>query len=125
MSATDVAPLNGSAPGLELSVTVEGSTIVIAVRGEVDASSIPTLMDVLIGVIADRDGDVAVDLCHTEFIDSAAARALGRAGQFLVDRGRRLTVRSPSRLAIRILTIHDLFHLVEPVSSSPDELISP
>ena len=124
MSATDVAPLNRSAPGLELSVTTDGSTIVIAVRGELDASSVSTLLDVLIGVIADRDGDVAVDLCRTDFIDSAAARALGRAGQFLVDRGRPLTVRSPSRLAMRVLTIHDLCHLIDPASSSPRELIS-
>jgi anti-anti-sigma factor len=125
MSATDVAPFSRSVPGLELSMTAEGSTTVIAVRGELDASSVPTLMDVLIGVIADRDGDVAVDLGHADFIDSAAARALGRAGQFLVNRGRRLAVRSPSRIAVRVLTIHDLFHLVAPASSSPGELVSP
>jgi len=125
MSATGVAPSTHSAPGLELSVTTEGSTTVIAIRGEIDASSVPMLMDVLIGVIADREGDVAVDLCRTDFIDSATARALGRAGQFLVDRDRRLTVRSPSTVAIRVLTIHDLFHLDEPASSSPGELISP
>ena len=124
MSAADVAPSRGSAPGLALAVTTEGSTTVIVVGGELDASSVPTLMDVLIGVIADREGDVAVDLCHAGFIDSAAARALGRAAQFLAERDRRLTVRSPSRIAIRVLTLHDLAALVEPASSAPGELIS-
>src|SRR6476646_11741936 len=102
MSAADVAPSRGSAPGLALARTTQGSTTVIAVSGEVDASSVPTLMDVLIGVIADRDGDVAIDLCHAGFLDSDAACALSRAAQFLADRGRRLTVRSPSRIAIRV-----------------------
>jgi anti-anti-sigma factor len=124
MSAGDLATSSDWAPGLALALTTERPTTVIAVRGELDASSVRMLMDVLIGVIADRDGDVAVDLRHTDVIDAAAARALGRAAQFLADRGRRLTVRSSSRTAIRVLTIHHLAALVEPASSVPGELTS-
>lgn len=113
MSVTDIAPLTRSAPGLLLCVSREGSATVVVIRGEADSATVPTLMDVLVGVIADRTDDVVVDLSQTEFIDSAAVRALARAGQFLAERDRRLTIRSPSRLAIRVLTIHELFHLVE------------
>jgi anti-anti-sigma factor len=114
MLSTHVAPLTRTAPGLVLSVVAEADATLIVVRGEVDSFAVPTLMDVLVGVIADRDGDVAVDLSQAEFIDSATARAFARAGHFLAERDRRLIIRSPSRIATRVLTIHDLFHLVEP-----------
>jgi anti-anti-sigma factor len=117
MSVTDIAPFTRSAPGLLLSVSTEGSATVIVLRGEADSATVPTLMDVLVSVIAERPGDVVVDLSQTDFIDSASVRALARAGQFLAERDRRLTIRSPSRLAIRVLTIHDLFHLVESAPS--------
>jgi anti-anti-sigma factor len=119
MSVLEVAPYTRSAPGLWLSIATEGSATVVAVRGEVDRATVPTLMDVLVGVIADQSNDVIVDLALTDFIDTAAVRALARAGAFLAERDRRLLLRSPSRSARRVLTIHDLVHLVEPARSVP------
>lgn len=114
MSLTAIAPFTRSAPGLVVVVSSEGADTVVAVRGELDSAVVPVVLDVLVGVSADHDGDVVVDLSQTDFIDSASVRALSRAGQFLTERGRRLTVRSPSRLAARVLRIHDLFDLVAP-----------
>ncbi|MEY2454726.1 MAG: hypothetical protein QOD92_4300 [Acidimicrobiaceae bacterium] len=113
MSVTGVAPYTRSVPGLLLSISAEDGAMLIAARGELDNASVPTLMDVLIGVLADCDGDVVVDLAHADFIDSAAVRALTRAAHFLSERKRRLSIRSPSRLALRVLTIHGLCDLLE------------
>lgn len=113
MSVIDVPLFTRSAPGLVLEVSAEGAATVVAVRGEADNATVPTLMEVVVEVIEAQAGDVVVDLSQADFIDSATVRALARAGQLLAARDRRLTVRSPSRLAARVLTIHDLFHLVE------------
>ena len=117
MSVNDVAPFTRSVPGLLLSVSAEGAAIVIVLRGEADLGTAPTLTDVLIDVIARQAGDVVVDLSQADFIDSATVRVFARAGRFLAERYRRLTIRSPSRSAVRVLTIHDLFHLIEPAPS--------
>jgi anti-anti-sigma factor len=117
MSVTDVAPFTRAVPGLLLSVSAEGSATVIGLRGEADIATVSALTDLLVDVIAQHAGDVVVDLSQSDFIDSATVRALARAGQFLAERDRHLSIRSPSRLAVRVLTLHDLFHLVEPAPS--------
>jgi anti-anti-sigma factor len=114
MTLTLLAPFTRTVPGLVVSVSAEGAATVIALRGEADPAVLPVLVDVLVRVIADHDGAVVVDLAQTEFIDTATVRVIGRAGQFLGDRGRQLTLRSPSRLAVHVLGFGGLSHLVEP-----------
>ncbi len=70
-------------------------------------------MDALARVIADNDGAIVVDLAETKFIDTGTARAFARASQFLGHRGRELTLRSPSRIAVRVLTLLGLSDLIE------------
>ena len=72
----------------------------------------PTMRNFVLFHYAQRLPDGA--LAQAEFIDTATARVLGRAGEFLGHRGRQLTPRSPSRLAIRVLAVFGLCHLVEP-----------
>jgi len=69
---------------------------------------------VLARVIAEDRGAVVIDLTETAFIDTAIVRAIGRAAEVLRERDRPLIVRSPSRLAARVLEIFGLCHLVEP-----------
>ena len=95
-------------------MSAEGAATVIALRGEADLAALPAVVDMFVRVIADHQGAVVVDLAQAEFIDIATARVLGRAGEFLGHRGRQLTPRSPSRLAIRVLAVFGLCHLVEP-----------
>jgi anti-anti-sigma factor len=100
-------------PNLVVSVSVEGGGAVMALRGEADPATLPVLMNMLARVIADHEGAVVIDLAEIEFIDTATVRALGRAEQFLGDRGRQLKVRSPTRLAVHVLAFGGLSHLVE------------
>ncbi len=113
MTVTASAPFTRTVARLVVSVGVESDFTVIALRGRCDAAALPTLVDVICRVIADHDGTVVVDLADTTFIDSVTLGALGRAGQFLEDRGRQLTLRSPSGLALGILDTLKLSRLVE------------
>ncbi|MHB8671051.1 MAG: STAS domain-containing protein [Acidimicrobiales bacterium] len=96
-----------------MSISDEGPATVIALRGEVDLATMPLLQDALERVIIDCGGAVIVDLTRTQFIDTATGRAFGRADQALSERGRSLTLRSPSRLTARVLAFLGLSHLVE------------
>ena len=91
----------------------EGTRIVVVVCGEADGSSRHVLSDVLSRVIASHEGDVVIDLCEAEFIDSATVRVFAVGQQLLDDRGRKLTFRSPTRLATRMLHLFGLADLIE------------
>ena len=100
------------AVALDVSVSAEGGVTVIAFRGEADVATLPVVADALARVVANQRGDVIVDLAETEFIDTATLRALLRAREVLDWGGRRLTLRSPSRIADRVLAVFGLSHLV-------------
>ena len=99
---------------LVASVSADGTATVVTLRGEADLFTLPVVADVLARVIADSDGPVIVDLADTEFIDSGTVRALARAGQSLNDRGRTLTLRSPSSMAVQVVQLLGFSHLIEP-----------
>ena len=106
-------------PGrLDVLLSAEGPAAVVALRGEADVATLPAIVDALAGVIADRDGNVIVDLTQTAFMDTAALRAVLRAREVLDGRGRELTLRSPSRIAGRLLGVFELSHLVSPTPPS-------
>lgn len=98
--------------GLDVSISAEGGITVIALRGEADVATLAVVADALARVIADEQGDVVVDLAETGFIDIATLRALMRAKEVLDWGGRQLTLRSPSRIADRVLTVLGVSHLV-------------
>ena len=97
--------------GLAATVFPDGAVTVVALRGEADCATVHIVDEALADVIADRDGDVVVDLAQTEFMDTAALRTVLRARETLEGTGRRLTLRSPSRSAGRLLGVFGLGHL--------------
>jgi anti-anti-sigma factor len=99
--------------GLAASVSDDGVAAVVTLHGDADFANLAVLVDVLVRVIADHEGPIIVDLADTEFVDSGAVHALERARRFLDDRGRTLTLRSPSRVATQVLGLLDLTHLIE------------
>ena len=101
-------------PALAAAVSTEGTATVVRLQGEADLFTLPIVVDVLSRVIADFDGPVVVDLGDITFVDAGTVLALARAWQFLDDRGRELTLRSPSRMAVRVLGLLQLSHLLEP-----------
>ena len=94
-------------------VSSEGASSVVALRGEADVYTLPAVVAELARVISEYDGPVIVDLADTTFIDVGTVRAIGRASQFLDCRGRTLTVRGPSRMAARLLAFLGLSGLVK------------
>ena len=101
------------------SVSADGAATVVAIHGEADLFTLPAVVEVLARAIADSDGPVVIDLGQTEFIDTATLRAVGRAWEFLGDRGRALTVRSPSGVAVRMMALLGLSALVEEDAAQP------
>lgn len=93
-------------------VHVERTCTVIALHGEADISTRPVLGDALSRVIADGAGEVVIDLAEATFVDIAVVRVLATAQQLLVRQDRILTVRSPSRLAARVLEAFGLTDLI-------------
>jgi anti-anti-sigma factor len=91
----------------------EGTRVVVGLRGEWDLHSRAALADALSRVIASSRGDVVIDLSETDFIDTAIVRAFADGQQFLHSLGRRLTFRSPSRVATRLLALFSLTDLIE------------
>ena len=102
------------APGFAVSMHPEGNSTVVALHGNADLAALPFLVDMLAGVITDREGAVIVDLAATGRIDRASARAVALAAQCLGDGGRPMTVRSPSKSAATLLANLGLSDLVEP-----------
>lgn len=127
MSAATLVQSAPPAVGLDVLMSAEGATTVIVLRGEADIATLPVVVDALARVIADQDGDVVVDLAQTDFIDTAALRAVLRARHVLHGGERQLTLRSPSRIAARLLAVFGLSQLVSPapaprlMTSSPSK----
>ncbi len=117
MPAGTLSYLVPPAHGLEVSVTIEGTTTVVVLRGEADIATLPLVVEALARVIADRDGDVIVDLEQTAFIDTGALRAVLQALQVLRGGERLLTLRSPSKIARRLLEVFGLSYLVAPAAA--------
>jgi anti-anti-sigma factor len=94
-------------------VHAEGRRTVVALHGEADISTQRVLSDLLGRVIADRTGNVVIDLAGATFIDTAIVRVIATTQQLLHRQDRILTVRSPSRLATRLLQLFVLSDLIE------------
>jgi anti-anti-sigma factor len=114
MSLSALQAARPAAPVLALSLRAEGAVTVIDLRGEADVDAQPALVAVLARVAAEGQGPVVVDLAAAGFIDAATVRTLSRAGRFLGDHGRQLTLRSPSTQALRLLTFAGCADLVTP-----------
>src|ERR1700674_4361000 len=100
--------------GLLISISAEGCSIVLALRGEGDLAARPVLESTLARVLAGHDGDVVLDLARTSYLDTGSVLVIARTAQHLRDTGWQLTVRSASRQAVMVLAAFGLSHLVAP-----------
>ena len=99
--------------------TTDAVHTVVALRGELDAAALNTLVDTFDDAIAQDDSDVVVDLADVEFIGAAWIGALIRSRAALRAQDRELTVRSPSRVVYRLLDLCGLSYLIESVDVLP------
>lgn len=88
--------------------------MVVHLCGEHDISTVAGLSKTLARAISRNDADLVIDLRAVTFLDAATVGALLRARRMLVHRSRCLTLRSPSRMARRVLELSGLGPFIEP-----------
>jgi anti-anti-sigma factor len=119
--------MTGAGGGARFSVTpsLVGSEAVLALRGEVDLTTAPELA-VQIDVAIDQGHRfVVLDLAGLEFMDSSGLDVIDSSAQRLAESGGALSIRSPSAMVRRLLTLVGLLDLVrieppETISELPD-----
>ena len=77
---------------------------VIQVSGEIDASTAGQLS----AALAEREGDVVIDVAGVSFIDSSGIRALISAQQALEAQSSTMTIRNPSPAVLRLFQLSSL-----------------
>jgi anti-sigma B factor antagonist len=70
----------------------EPDTAVVTVRGEIDITTAPVLIDALLPVLEDNSGPVVIDLSAVPFMDSTGVQLLVDTLRRLRPHGRRLTI---------------------------------
>jgi anti-anti-sigma factor len=86
----------------------------VAIRGEVDVSAVPSLVEALDAAIRDSAGAFVIDLCDVEFLDSSGLSALMRARALLGREERALAVvcpPGPVRRLFEVVGVADLLFL--------------
>ncbi len=114
MALTTLTRSPRRAPDLVVCMAPEGSATVVTLLGKADLTTLPLVTDTLDRVIGDHRGPVIMELAEIHFIDSAMVRALSQASRALGERGRQLTIRSPSPAAVRVLELFGLSQLIVP-----------
>ena len=82
-------------------------TASIALRGEIDAHTAPSL-DAHFDSLPPGTGDVTIDMSEVTFMDSSGLRILIAVDQRFGDVARRLVVRNPSHAVIRLFDVTGL-----------------
>jgi anti-sigma B factor antagonist len=102
--------LDDGADFQELRVTssTEGALSVVAVAGELDASSVPRLRAALDALFAEGGSSVVLDLQGISFIDSSGLAALIYAYKEAAARDGRVTLRDPTPTVIDLVKIAGL-----------------
>jgi anti-anti-sigma factor len=97
------------AGGLELEFTRAPESVVVTLRGELDAYSAPQLRDRLADVI-DGQGNLSVslDLAGLSFMDSTAIGVIVGVQKELTGRGGQLVLREPKPQVFKILEVAGL-----------------
>jgi anti-anti-sigma factor len=113
MTLTGLAHPTRTPPRLVVSSFADRDATVIALQGDADVTALPYLVDAIAGIVGDGGGPIAVDLTDAEFIDTACLRVMALVARSLANDNRRMTFRSPSRLAVMLLATFGLAHLVE------------
>ena len=87
----------------EVTVRVDDGRTSLAVRGDVDAYTGPTLADYLDVAVTETTGAITVDLADVHFVDSSGIAVLVAAAKRLRDRDDELIVQSPPPIVRKVL----------------------
>jgi anti-anti-sigma factor len=121
-STSSRRPVVRTAPRVTVSRRLgrDAPAVVVALRGELDAAALSSLAESFDDAIAQDDSDVVIDLAGVDFIGAAWIGAFVRSRADLQAQDRALTLRAPSRVAVRLLDLCGLSYLVEPESRTSE-----
>ncbi len=97
---------------LEIGAVFDSVAAIVAVRGEVDALTAPTLTAVLSALAGERHGEMTLDLAGCTFMDAAGLRTITLTSNAVTASGGSLTVRDASIQILRILDLTGVDELV-------------
>lgn len=101
-------------PALATRVSSAGSTVTVALRGELDLATAASLRSCL-GPLVQQDpapARLVLDLRDLTFLDASGISAVLTVQRALARRGGQLVLRSPSRLVRRVVKVLDLEQLL-------------
>ena len=113
MAVTDIPTTAGPRSRPTERVQTDAARSIVWLRGEHDLSTAAALTDTLTRAIELAHTDLVVDLSEVEFMGAATVTVVLQAAELLRQQARSLTVRNPSRCALRVLELCDLTPLVE------------
>jgi anti-sigma B factor antagonist len=88
---------------LEVVVQLADGAATLALRGDIDAYTGPSLTEYLDAAVAETDGNVTVNLANVAFVDSSGIAVLVGAAKRLRERGHELVVEEPAARVSKIL----------------------
>ena len=92
----------------------------VAVRGEIDLDSVPSLEPMLDAVIRNTAGAFVLDLCELEFLDSSGLRLILRARALLAREDRALAIVCPPGPVQRLFELAGIADLLFVYASRED-----
>ncbi|KUL23943.1 STAS domain-containing protein [Actinoplanes awajinensis] len=95
--------MTGDAVPLHFTVEIDGNHMILALNGEIDLLSRPSLAELLNGAVDGTHPFVDVDLAEVSFINATSLRVLSQACRRGARRGVTLTVRRPSPYLVSLL----------------------
>jgi anti-sigma B factor antagonist len=95
---------------------------VVWLQGEHDVTTVAALSETMARAIALDDSDLVIDLSGVDFMDAATIGVIVRARDFLAQRSRSMSLRSPSTCARRIIDVCDLADLLDADLLDPSPL---
>jgi anti-anti-sigma factor len=95
-------------PELVLTTDREGDQVTLAIHGELDAYTAPSLEDHISALLGDGVTSLVLDLSDTGFLDSSGLRALLTVHRRLEGTAGHLELRAPSEPVVRLLEITGL-----------------
>ena len=108
MTTTDSGAPGGAPSDFRISVTDDGDVTVVAVAGELDVATAPSLREELYRVIDRGVSKICVDLADMDFIDSTGLGVLVGALKRVKEREGSLVLRSLPPSAQRVFEITGL-----------------
>lgn len=107
---------------LQIAVRRAPGRTIVSLGGELDLATVWQLRVALEAVVAERPQHLVLELTAVTFVDVTGLAVLVRTQQELASAGRVLTLRHPSRMLRRLLTVLDL---TDTLPEEPDEPAEP